>query len=267
MEIEELRKQDHLSASGMNDYVECGLLYKLSRIDKFRPESTSDNLLFGSAIHQALADYQNGRMNNTILSLDYLQNIFEWYWRQKAEGNDNVAYSEGKDFNILLKEGKALLKVFYERQQGQGYRVLAIEEAFAFNIDGIDIPIIGITDLIEEDETGTIIVTDYKTSARAYSADEANKSFQLTLYYMAMKRNGFHDREVVLKLDCLIKTKVPKFEPYYTARSEADAERAIRKVQAIYNGIKKGVFVPNDTSWRCQNCQYKKYCNDWFTGG
>ena len=267
MEIEELRKQDHLSASGMNDYVECGLLYKLSRIDKFKPESTSDNLLFGSAIHEALADYQYSRMKNNILTLDYLQDIFEWYWREKAEGNESIAYSEGKDFNILLKEGKALLKVFYERQQDQGYKVLAIEEAFAFTIEGIDIPIIGITDLIEEDESGTIIVTDYKTSNRAYSADEVDKNFQLTLYHMAAKYNGYGNREIVLKLDCLIKTKTPKFEPYYTARSEIDAQRAVRKVQSIYNGIKKGVFVPNDSSWRCTNCQYRKYCNDWFTGG
>jgi putative RecB family exonuclease len=171
MEIEELRKQDHLSASDMNDYVECGLLYKLSRIDKFKPESTSDNLLFGSAIHQALAEYQYSRMKNTVLGIDELQDLFEWFWKQKVEGNGNIAYSEGKDFDILLKEGKALLKVFYERQEDQGYKVLVIEEAFAFNIDGIDIPIIGITDLVEEDDSGTIIVTDYKTSARAYSAD------------------------------------------------------------------------------------------------
>ena len=81
--------------------------------------------------------------------------------------------------------------MYYEKQQDQGYKVLAIEEAFAFTIEGIDIPIIGITDLIEEDESGTIIVTDYKTSNRAYSADEVDKNFQLTLYHMAAKYNGY----------------------------------------------------------------------------
>ena len=43
MEISELRDQAHLSASGINDYLECGLLYKFSRIDKRQPESYSDS--------------------------------------------------------------------------------------------------------------------------------------------------------------------------------------------------------------------------------
>ena len=73
--------------------------------------------------------------------------------------------------------------------------------------EGCPVPIIGAIDLVEEDIAGTIIVTDFKTSGRAYSNDEVDRNFQLTLYQMAVKANGFSDAEILLRFDCLIKTK------------------------------------------------------------
>ncbi len=54
-------------------------------------------------------------------------------------------------------------------------------------------------DLIEEDSAGTIIITDFKTSGRAYSKDEVNQNQQLTMYQIAAKRNGYGDREILLR--------------------------------------------------------------------
>jgi len=62
------------------------------------------------------------------------------------------------------------------------------------------------------------------------------------------KANGFAGREILLRFDCLIKTLKPKFETYYTVRSEVDEKRLIKKIQQVWDGISKGVFVPNDTN-------------------
>ena len=51
MELTDLRKVAHLSASSINDYIDCGLLYKFGRIDKIQPNFKPDALEFGSAIH------------------------------------------------------------------------------------------------------------------------------------------------------------------------------------------------------------------------
>ena len=56
-----------------------------------------------------------------------------------------------------------------------------------------------------------------------------DRNQQLTFYQMAARANGFNHREIVLKFDTLIKTKKPKFEQYYTVRSEIDEKRLIRK--------------------------------------
>jgi len=266
MDISELRKEPHLSASSINDYIDCGLLYKLGRVDKLPMEFKSDSLEFGSVTHKVLEEHYRMKMEGNILSTKDLHQIFERYWRETAEAKEDIRYSEGKDFGTLLLEGKELLTVYHNKIPEDNFKIIGIEEPFSFMVEGCPVPIIGAADLLEEDYSGTIIITDWKTSGRAYSNDEVDKNFQLTLYQMALKKNGYSDREILLKFDCLIKTKTPKFEQYYSSRTEADENRAIRKILEVWNGISKGVFIPNDGSsnWRCKGCAYKKACDDWF---
>lgn len=267
MDLWELKKEPHLSASSVNDYVECGLLYKLGRIDKVPFEVRSDALEFGSVIHLVSGEfYQEKMIGNKLLLKDIHEN-FEEHWRKAAEGREDIKYPEGKDFDTLLMGGKDLLSVWYNKLPKDNFRVLAIEEAFSFTIPGLPIPIIGVIDLIEEDESETIIITDWKTSGKAYSVDEVDNNMQLTIYQMASKANGYVDREILLKFDCLIKTKTPKFESYWTTRSEDDERRVTKKILQVWEGINREVFVPNDTSWKCKNCAYKNACDEWFLGG
>ena len=51
MDLKELRKAEHLSASAIGDYIDCSLLYKFGRIDRIQAEFKADALEFGSAIH------------------------------------------------------------------------------------------------------------------------------------------------------------------------------------------------------------------------
>ena len=137
------------------------------------------------------------------------------------------------------------------------------EDADSDNEDGFE----NGGDDFEEDESGTIIITDFKTSGRAYSIDEVDSNMQMTVYQLAMKSNGFGGREILLKLDCLIKTKKPRYEQYYTTRSYIDELRLIRKIEKVWEGINNEVFVPNDTSWRHKNCPYRSACDSWFLQG
>ena len=106
--------------------------------------------------------------------------------------------------------------------------------------------------------------TDYKTSKRSMAIRDVDSSFQLTVYYTAAKANGYADREINLKFDCLIKTQKPKFEQIYTERSSDHSAKAIKKIKQVWDGIQKGVFIPNDTSWKCKNCSYAQACKEWF---
>ena len=218
LDLREFRAQPHLSVSSVNDYIDCGLLYKLSRIDKIKPEFKSDALEFGSAIHLVLAEFYKGKLTGEKLLLKDLHESFEGFWRELTEDNPDIEYSEGKDFDSLLREGKELLTVWFNKLPENEFRVIGVEEPFILTLPDLYIPIIGYIDLLEEDESGTIVITDFKTSGRSYSVDEVDKSLQLTIYQLATKGNGYRDREILLKFDCLIKTKTPKFEQFYTSR-------------------------------------------------
>ena len=268
MILSELRKTEHLSASAIGTYIDCGLLYKFSKIDKLPIEQKSDAMEFGSAIHFVLEEYYQEKLIGEKLLLKDIHEFFETTWRVRAEDKTDIHYNKGHDFQSLLMLGKDLLTVWYQKLPDDNYNIIGVEEAFSFYLPGIEIPFIGGMDLIEEDDTGIVIVTDHKTSSKAYSADEVDQNQQLTLYQLALKSMGYLDREILLKFDTLIKTKTPKFEQYWTTRSEIDEHRLVRKYVKVWEGIKAGVFIPNDTSWKCSSgCLYKRACDEWFMRG
>ncbi|WP_319408764.1 PD-(D/E)XK nuclease family protein [uncultured Desulfosarcina sp.] len=264
MVLSELRQNDHLSASAILGYVDCSLAYKFGRIDKLPMEFKSDALEFGTCIHRVLEEFYSARMIGEKMLLKDVHQLFETTWTGIAADRDDIRYAEGNDFKSLLMYGKDLLTAWYNKLPDDQFTILAIEEAFTFTLPGVSIPIIGAMDLVEEDSAGTIIITDFKTSGRAYSKDEVDQNQQLTMYQIAAKRNGYADREILLRFDTLIKTKTPKFEQYWTVRSELDERRLIKKAVQVWDGITKGVFVANDLSWRCKGCAYKKACDDYL---
>ena len=90
MELNDLRKEPHLSASSIGDYIDCGLLYKLGRIDRLPPEFRADALEFGSCIHLALADFHKQKMDGKTMTAKELHERFERYWHAAAEGQERI---------------------------------------------------------------------------------------------------------------------------------------------------------------------------------
>ena len=95
MDLWELKKEPHLSASSVNDYVECGLLFKLGRVDRVPFEFRSDALEFGSVIHLVLGEFYQEKMIGNKLLLKDVHESFEEQWRKAAEGREDIHYAEG----------------------------------------------------------------------------------------------------------------------------------------------------------------------------
>ena len=113
MVLSELRKSPHLSSSAIGEYVECSLLYRFGRIDKLPFEFRSDNLEFGTVIHRVLGEFYQARLTGDRMPLNDIHKIFEERWRAVAESNDEIRYSNGKNFQLLLVEGIDLLTAWY----------------------------------------------------------------------------------------------------------------------------------------------------------
>ncbi|MGA2226786.1 MAG: PD-(D/E)XK nuclease family protein, partial [Syntrophobacteraceae bacterium] len=142
MELNEMRKKPHLSASSINDYLDCGLLYKLGRILKLQPEIRPDALEFGSIIHKVLAEFYKHKLEGEIVPLLDLQILFEALWKKATENGPEITYKDGKNAEILLHEGKNLLSAYYQKLPRDDFQVIAIEEPFQFTLPNFPIPII-----------------------------------------------------------------------------------------------------------------------------
>jgi putative RecB family exonuclease len=206
MELKELRKKPHLSHSSINMYMECGLQYKFSKIDKLKPQFIADNLVYGITVHRVLADFHQERLIGKLLSADDLCDLFGMYWKSAAEDSESIKYSKKNTYDSIMSGGKSAAKAYHRHLPKDLYTIVAIEEPFSITPDGLDIPIIGVMDLVEEDSDGTIIITENKTSGKAYSNLQIDKNLQLTVYQIAARSNGYADREILLRIDCLIKT-------------------------------------------------------------
>ena len=102
---------DHLSYSQISLYLECSLLYKLRYVEGEKGEGTPAALVFGSAIHKALAGFYTEVMDGELFSLAAFLGAFEEAWRDAVEERE-IIYKEGEDFDSLLGLGKEMLKVF-----------------------------------------------------------------------------------------------------------------------------------------------------------
>lgn len=225
MELFELRQKPHLSASSIGDYIDCSQKYKFSRVDRLPMEYVADALVFGTVIHKVLAEYYQSKMTGDRMMLKDIHDLFADLWHETAYGRDDIQYAQGKDFDTLMMNGIDLLSAWYHKLPDDDFKVVAIEQPFEFTLPGVSVPIIGAIDLVEEDESGTLIITDFKTASRRYSIDEIDNNMQMTVYQLAAKSNGFGGREILLKFDCLVKNKTPIFEQCYTTRSVVDELR------------------------------------------
>lgn len=253
---------EHLSYSTINQYINCGLKLKFRKVENLKPEFISESLIFGTCIHRVLAEFNQERLKENTLPLDELKDRFEHIWIDAVKNNGEIKFKS--DYMSCLNQGKELLRVFYERNPKQSeFKVFEIENRFDLDIEGLTYPIIGYIDLLEVDEDGNFLITEYKTSARAYSNAKVDMNEQITLYHMAVQAL-YPEKQVISKIDCLIRTKSPKFEQYYTHRDQHDHNRFIKTAREVAKGIEANVFIPNTTSWQCNNCEYKKACKDWF---
>ncbi len=136
-----------------------------------------------------------------------------------------------------------------------------VEWKWVIRLDNFPMDLAGRIDIQEEDS-----IRDTKTSSKTPAKDAADTSLQLTVYTLARRvLDGIIPGR--LFLDHLVALKrAPKIETQETARSEADLEAALRRVEVAMRLIEAGLFQPADPSqWWCgwgnpRWCGYAQTC-------
>jgi RecB family exonuclease len=231
-----------LSHSRVNRYLHCPEQYRLYYIENLRPKLPQASLVFGQAVHQALAALlgKQGDPVKCFLDLwDHLKGI-------------ELGYRERESWDKLRASGEALLRKFVSEELPKLSAIRAVEKAFELSITSLETPFVGIIDLVAEVNRKATVV-DFKTSATGLPPHEVALSDQLTAYKLA-------DPQVEqLALCVLVKTKEPRIEWQFADRSGQQLTEYLAKVGYVAHEIKTGHFYKRSGLW-CTWCDFLPVC-------
>lgn len=232
----------HLSYSSINKYLLCPEQYRFYYIGKYRPKYPPASFAFGITIHQALSLFFKKRDDPFA--------FFESTWNEAREIELRYAYRES--WEKLAERGKLLLEKFLDEGIQRVGIIHASEKAFELNVSNLELPFVGIIDLIA-DLDGKRSVVDFKTSSSSYEDHEADLSDQLTAYQLA--EPGVEQ----CALCVFVKTKEPKIEWFTSTRTGVQFTEYLKKVEWIGQAIAAQQFYKRPGQW-CKWCDYLPLC-------
>jgi RecB family exonuclease len=231
-----------LSYSRISKYELCPEQYRLHYIERLRPRSPSANLAFGQTLHQALAAlFQTGSDPAAA---------FAAAWRKMEDAD--LTYGSRNSWERFLEMGPALLNKFVDEEFPKLSDVSASEKPFEFDVTSLDVPFVGVIDLVATFE-GKRTLVDFKTSASSYRKQDVVLSDQLSTYQLAVP----DAKQIALCV--FVKTKTPKIEWHRAKRSGDELTAFLKKAGAIAHDIRSGRFFKRPGMW-CAWCDYLPVC-------
>ena len=251
---------DSISVSQINLYRTCSLKYRFQYIDQLPRLLRASALVFGSAVHTALEWLHKARKVDGQPLLEDLLRVFEADWHAQCLDGE-IRFPDDTSAEQLLVKGKELLSAYYHiPQQPLHDAEVSFQVPLVNPTTGevLEVPLRGVIDLVEADDT----VIEFKTSQKRWALADLPDNVQLTAYSYAYELL-FGRAPKELRLVNLIRTKNPAIETHITGREKSDYERLFHVAKEVRVGIRAGVFIPNRGCWLCKDCEYDQDCREW----
>ena len=236
-----------LSFTQIDDYLTCPLKYRLRHQVRV-PTPANHALIFGSAMHQAVAAANHARLRGLAVDEATVLGTLDAHW--SSEGFHSQAHEEARH-----AAGRQALRRFVDRARGfTDERVTGVERPFSVRIAGDRIR--GRYDAVHETGEGTVI-TDYKTGDvrdPVRAGQRARSSLQLQLYSLAYEAET-GAAPAAVELHFLEGDVVGRIVP--SAR-QLDGARA--KISQAAQGIRTGAFEATPGFPACDWCPYRRIC-------
>lgn len=156
------------------------------------------------------------------------------------------------------KDSVVVLSDLFANQVAPEYQPTIVEEEIRIVMPNAPIDFVTRMDLIDDRD----IVTDIKTSGKKKPQSEVDMSEQLTFYALAyLHRTG--RLPAAVRLENLVDKANPERQMLESIRTDRDLECILARINAMLDGIRKGVFIPAlATSWQCdpRYCGYALTC-------
>jgi CRISPR/Cas system-associated exonuclease Cas4 (RecB family) len=279
------------SASSFKDYLQCGLKFKFSRIDKAeRTETATHHRWFGSLVHAliyySIADYEGNSKTMNLrkrvrkkAALDMLEDL----WKSKAKNSDaeiilksigdrpTGKFSRGKikslgnnNENISqedleegwLEEAKIMLGNGIDVISGI-HKIIELEKKIMYHVKGYKF--MGFVDVLAQDSDGKYEFYDFKTSWEKPSQNDLHNDFQFFGYAKALSE----DDKLGINEDYFPKGNwvfLRKGENISYELKKDKFWEMIRLTQSVMSNIEANIFLPDYGGPLCKFCDFRHIC-------
>ena len=267
--LSQLKNQPHYSYSAISAYLNCQLLYYYRYVEKRDPERTPAALPFGSAFHSAMGEQAQAARKGYLINAHDLKDIFSEYFKAFTADSPGIVFKEGDDMDSLVGLAGRMLEAATSGWPDFHQTIAGVAVPFRFDIEGLSKPIVGEYDLLVKEPTPFdepsdepyVAIVDWKSSARMWPCDRADKELQATVYIAAYEASG--KPRPSFRFDVTTKTKEPRTTHFHTIRTDSQIERMKRIALAVDKAVNAGIFIPNENSFGCADCPYASACAEW----
>lgn len=232
----------HLSHSRINRYLTCPEQYRLHYIEGLRPVVPPAALEFGKVMHRALAHLLLGEGD----PLECFRALW-LVWKDKP-----LNYGFQGSWDKLNERGANLLQKFIDEELSVIESVEAVEMPFELSISNLDVPFVGVIDLLGR-IGGRTVVVDFKTSSSAFADYDAPMSDQLTGYRLA------HPDADDAAFCVLRKCKEPKIDWHFAGSATDQLPAFTRKLETVGHQIADEQFFRRPGQ-HCRSCPFLAIC-------
>lgn len=251
----------YVSFSQLSTYLQCPERFRQRYLLDARPSHRASELVFGNAIHAALAVHHEHLMRDgTPLELSRLTDEFDDILAIAQQGDVPVLWEDDDGPEVARDKGHALLALYH--RDVRPHRVLQVEVPFQiqFQRDGEgEETLAGIVDLIEEDDGGQVWITELKTAQRRYGQDRLLYDHQMSIYAAAREALGVPIAGLRFRL--LLKGKEPRIEDIIVVRDGAQLDETRHVLKQVLRAIDQRIFYPV-RGWGCAKCPYRASCGE-----
>ncbi len=238
---------EHLSYSSISLFLDCPEAWRRKYIAQ-EPTRKTSALAFGSAFHGTVERMlQNTQYDWTAVWSEEFEKAFQDISFEPDETPEQH-YNEG----VRLLSNQEIKNAIAQISPKIDKAGAMIERKVEMHVPGVSAPVIGYIDIILEDGTPA----DFKTSARSWTQDQANNSLQTLFYIAALNQENF-DVNWKFKHFIFVKTKTPQVQILEHSHQPGELFFLFEMIRRVWEGISKGYFPLNPTTWRCG----PKYCD------